>query len=283
MGIDNIAFYGDVVGFGHKTGIDLPHEAEGVVPSSKWKLRNFRQKWYAGETISVSIGQGALTVTPLQLARAYSGIALGGFWHHPHLVQDAGHTETPTSWALSPDNVREVIDGMYGVVNEGGTGVRARLPGVEVCGKTGTAQLASNEFLKGSAAGRDMKDNAWFIGFAPRQSPEILVVTLFEGGEHGQMAAALVRDVMKAYFDKKTRLAAELKLRQGANAGFASLANLGLPAPPSATQAPSTRTPSAPEPVEFSTELDESTPPPPTPEPPRRSGARPGGQENQPQ
>ena len=72
---------------GQKTGIDLPHEAEGIVPSSEWKIRNFRQKWYSGETISVAIGQGALTVTPIQLARAIGGIAMGGVWYKPHLVK----------------------------------------------------------------------------------------------------------------------------------------------------------------------------------------------------
>jgi penicillin-binding protein 2 len=94
---------------------------------------------------------------------------------------------------------------MYGVVNEGGTGGRARLVGLDVCGKTGTAQLASNEVLKGTALGRTLKDNAWFVGFAPRQAPEIVVVALFEAGEHGQYAAPIVRDVLKAYFDKKAR------------------------------------------------------------------------------
>jgi cell division protein FtsI/penicillin-binding protein 2 len=95
---------------------------------------------------------------------------------------------------------------MYGVVNEGGTGVRARIPGVNVCGKTGTAQLASNAVLKGTKIGQTMKDNAWFVGFAPMESPEIVVAALFEGGEHGQLAAPIVRDVLKAYFDKKIRL-----------------------------------------------------------------------------
>ena len=98
------------------------------------------------------------------------------------------------------------MDGMYGVVNEGGTGLRAALPHIEVCGKTGTAQLASNDFLKGGGAGKDMKDNAWFVGFAPRDNPEIVAVALFEHGGHGQFAAAIVRDVIKAYFDKKERV-----------------------------------------------------------------------------
>ena len=87
LGIDRIAQYAEMVGFGQKTGIDLPHEAEGVVPSSKWKIRNFREKWYPGETISVSIGQGATTVTPIQLAVAMGGIAVGGMWFPPHLIE----------------------------------------------------------------------------------------------------------------------------------------------------------------------------------------------------
>jgi penicillin-binding protein 2 len=175
------------------------------VPSTKWKARLFRQKWYAGETISVAIGQGATTVTPLQLATAIGGLATGGVWMRPHLLKD-GRTDILRKADLNIDNVNKVVYGMYAVVNEGGTGVRARIPGIDVCGKTGSAQLASNEVLKGSALGRSMKDNAWFVGFAPRQAPEIVVVALFESGEHGMLAAPIVRDVMKAYFDKKARV-----------------------------------------------------------------------------
>ncbi len=106
------------------------------------------------------------------------------------------------------ENIRKVISGMYGVVNEGGTGVRAKLPGIDVCGKTGSAQLVSNGAIKaGFKVAEDMKDNAWFVGFAPRDNPEIVVAALFENGEHGQLAAPIVRDVLKAYFDKKARLA----------------------------------------------------------------------------
>jgi penicillin-binding protein 2 len=206
LGIDRIAQYAEMVGFGKKTGIDLPHEAEGVVPSSKWKIRNFREKWYPGETISVSIGQGATTVTPIQLAVAMGGIAVGGMWFPPHLIKDAPRLLPTRRAEINLENVQKVVSGMCGVVNEGGTGVRARLPGIEVCGKTGTAQLASNELLKGTAYGAAHKDNAWFVGFAPREAPEIVVAALFEGGEHGQLAAPIVRDVMKAYFDKKARL-----------------------------------------------------------------------------
>ena len=205
MGIDTIAKYSELAGLGSKTGIDLPSEAEGVVPSSKWKMRNFREKWYAGETISVSIGQGALTVTPLQLAHAIGGIATGGIWTKPHLVIDEAPKDAARKANVQIDNVLKVIDGMHAVVNGGGTGARAKLPGLEVCGKTGTAQLASNDVLKGTAVGRSMKDNAWFVGFAPQDSAEIVVVALFEGGEHGNLAAPIVRDVIKAYFDKRVR------------------------------------------------------------------------------
>ncbi len=208
IGIDKIAEYASLAGLGKKTGIDLPHEAAGLVPSTEWKLRQFRQKWYAGETISVAIGQGALTVTPLQLAYAIGGLAMGGAWYPPHLRMDLPQADRPRTANLNPESVARVIDGMFGVVNEGGTGGRAQIPGVEVCGKTGTAQLASNEVLKNTKLGQTMKDNAWFVGFAPRQFPEIVVVALFEGGEHGPMAAPIVRDVIKAYFDKKSRVSA---------------------------------------------------------------------------
>lgn len=215
-GIDQIAHYAHEVGFGKKTGIDLPNEAEGVVPSAEWKMKNFRQKWYAGETISVSVGQGALTVTPLQLAYAMGGLALGGVWYRPHLVRDPNRNDPPRIAKIDPVNASKVVSGMYGVVNEGGTGVRARLPGISVCGKTGTAQLASNELLKATKLDQSMKDNAWFVGFAPCESPAIVVAALYENAEHGQFAAPIVRDVIKAYFDKKARttrsqMLAELK------------------------------------------------------------------------
>ena len=98
-----------------------------------------------------------------------------------------------------------VVDGLCGVVNDEGTGIRAQLPGIEVCGKTGTSQLASNAVLENTALGATLKDNAWFVGFAPRENPEIVVSVLFESGEHGNLAAPIARDVIKAYFDKKAR------------------------------------------------------------------------------
>jgi penicillin-binding protein 2 len=208
MDIDDIAHYAEMVGYGHKTGIDLPHEAEGVVPSRRWKIRNFREKWYPGENISVAIGQGATVITPLQLASAIGGIAIGGMWFQPHLIKDSVHVMPARRGDVNLENIQKVVSGMYGVVNEGGTGVRAHIPGIDVCGKTGSAQLVSNDAIRaGFKVATNMKDNAWFVGFAPCKAPEIVVATLFENGEHGQLAAPIVRDVLKAYFDKKARLA----------------------------------------------------------------------------
>jgi penicillin-binding protein 2 len=213
LGIDRLAEYADYAGFGHKTGIDLQNERESTMPSTKWKLHLTRQKWYAGETISVGIGQGAITVSPLQLAVAEGGLGNRGKWMQPHLLAGMAPKVLRTGH-FNPDNVEKVIEGMYAVVNEEhGTGRTAALPGIKVCGKTGTAQLASNKYLKGTAAGRAMKDNAWFIAYAPEEAPEIVVVALFENGEHGDRASWIVRDVMKAYFDKKERKAKGLELQ----------------------------------------------------------------------
>ncbi len=208
LGIDKMAEYAQMAGFGKKTGIDLPNEAEGLMPSSRWKLRTQREKWYAGETISVAIGQGAVTVTPIQLATAIGGLAMGGAWYRPHLVKDKADEEPVRRANWDPVNIAKVVSGMYGVVNEGGTGASAQVKGLEICGKTGTAQRMSLTLAKsGKIAAQEAKENGWFVGFAPRENPEIVVVALFESSGHGYSAAPIVRDVIKAYFDKKARLA----------------------------------------------------------------------------
>ena len=204
LGIDRIAHYGDIAGVGRKTGIDLPNETQGTMPSTKWKMRLARQKWYAGETISVAIGQGAVTVSPLQIVSALGGLGVGAKWYKPHLVRD----EAPIlerQGNFNEDNLRQVISGMYGVVNEGGTGRAAALPGIKVCGKTGTAQVAATERTKGAKMGTSLANNVWFVAFAPMDKPEIAVVALFENGVESSNAVPIVRDVLKAYFDKKAR------------------------------------------------------------------------------
>jgi penicillin-binding protein 2 len=163
-----------------------------------------RQKWYAGETISVAIGQGAVTVSPLQIAAAIGGLGAGGEWFKPHLVK----TEKPVLLrraSFDPENLQQVISGMYAVVNEGGTGRAGQLPNIKVCGKTGTAQVASSELTKGAKLKQALANNVWFVAFAPQASPEIVVAALYENGLESYNAVPIVRDVLKAYFDKKTR------------------------------------------------------------------------------
>ena len=214
VGIEKLYEYADMAGLGKKTGIDLPDEKPGLMPNSKWKIRTFRQKWMGGETINVGIGQGAVAVTPLQLASSIGGLAMGGVWHKPHLVKDS-KAGPPRISNWNPDNVERVVRGMYGVVNEGGTARSAALAGIELCGKTGTAQIVSNAFKeKYKQFADDFKDNGWFVGFAPRKNPEIVVVALIPGGEHGDRAAPIVRDVVKAYFDKKARQAAQRQVAE---------------------------------------------------------------------
>jgi penicillin-binding protein 2 len=213
LGIERIAYYARQFGLGQPTGIDLPGEEAGLIPSPEWKMRRFKQQWWAGETISVAIGQGAVQVTPLQLARTIAGLASGGNFPRPHLLKDNGNEtykqvgETADRFPLQESTVETVTMGMWGVVNENGTAAASRIQGVEFCGKTGTAQLISQEGRK-KAQGRTQRNlvhNAWFIGYAPRRNPEIVVSVLVEHGEHGSMAGTLARDVIRSYYDKKAR------------------------------------------------------------------------------
>ncbi len=144
LGIDRISYYAANLGLGRKTGIDLPGEEPGLVPSEQWKQRVFHQKWYPGETISVSIGQGATVATPMQLAYTIGGIVLGGKFHQPHLLT-SGTPSPEVDFPMSDSTVETLTQAMWGVVNEGGTAGASKLADVEFCGKTGTAQVISLE------------------------------------------------------------------------------------------------------------------------------------------
>ena len=215
LGIDRIAKYATVFGLGQKTGIDLPQEVTGVMPSEEWKIRNFKQKWYAGETISVGIGQGAVAVTPIQMARALGGIASGGLLVRPHVtnpsdlpsgIVPASNLPERTQVPIDPKSWEIITDAMAGVVNPGGTAPSAHLQGIDFAGKTGSAQTISNALkAKLGAAGKNFKDNGWFVGVEPRRNPEIVVCTLLEEGEHGYLAARTAAAVIKAYVDKQRR------------------------------------------------------------------------------
>ncbi len=203
LGIDRISNYATSLGLGHRTGIDLPGEESGLVPSEEWTQRVFHRRWYPGETISVAVGQGALVTTPVQLARTIAGIAMGGIFVQPHLLKNFSNPHVER-FPLAEDTVEKVTQAMFGVVNEGGTAAAARLQNVELCGKTGSAQVISAEGLQRSGMGKQhFKENAWFVGYAPRRNPEIVVTVLVEGGEHGASVAPLARDIVKAYYDKK--------------------------------------------------------------------------------
>ena len=177
------------------------------MPSEQWVERVFHRKWYAGETISVSTGQGAVTTTPLQLARLIGGIASGGVFKQPHLMKDAQNVGDERV-AISESTVEKVTDAMYGVVNEsGGTGTQLKLAGVELSGKSGTAQVIGYNTRNRLGKQKKFEDNAWFVGYAPKRNPEIVVAVLVqESGQHGGEAAGPVaRDIVKAYYDKKNR------------------------------------------------------------------------------
>jgi penicillin-binding protein 2 len=197
LGIDRISYYATKLGLGRKTGVDLPGEDTGLVPSEEWKERVFHQKWYPGETISISIGQGATMVTPMQLAYTVGGVVMGGVFRQPHLLmsdQPAPEVDFP----ISEPTVDFLTQALWGVVNEDGTAHASALPGIEFCGKTGTSQTASLDSKQRS------RSNAWFVGFAPRRNPEIVVAVLVqESGYGATFAAPIARDIVKAYYDKK--------------------------------------------------------------------------------
>jgi penicillin-binding protein 2 len=209
LGIDRIAYYADALGMGHRTGVDLPSEETGLMPSEAWKERVFHQRWFPGETISVAVGQGAVTATPIQLARIISGVAMGGVFMQPHLLKNFTNPQQ-TRFPISEDSVEKITQGMFGVVNEGGTAAGARLQNIEFCGKSGSAQVIGYDTRDRLGQKRRFKDNAWFVGYAPRRNPEIVVAVLVQGGEHGgAVAGPIARDVVKAYYDKKNRRAQE--------------------------------------------------------------------------
>ena len=215
LGIERIAKYATAFGLGQKTGIDLPNEVSGVMPSEEWKIKNFKQKWFAGETISVGIGQGAVALTPVQLLRAISAISMGGRMVVPHVVDPKGlpsgyvetsHVTETTNVPIDPNGWTFITDAMSRVLLPEGTAPSAHIPGIDIAGKTGSAQivsLATRAKFKNSEA---LNQNGWFVGFTPRRNPDIVICVLFEGGEHGKLAARLATQVLKAYVDKQKRI-----------------------------------------------------------------------------
>jgi penicillin-binding protein 2 len=218
LGIDQIAFFSRGFGLGALTKIPLRGEQPGLIPTAAWKERRFREKWMEGETVSASIGQGFNLVTPLQLAVSYAAIGNGGFVMAPRLVlrapdENGEMVEGPPPQRLgtvpvAARHLARVASGLEAVVGgPGGTGGRARVPGIRVAGKTGTAQVVSLQHTDGIDE-QDLdiryRDHAWFGSFAPAENAEIAVAVLVEHGGHGGSAAApLAQKVLAKYFEKK--------------------------------------------------------------------------------
>ncbi|MDR3154198.1 MAG: penicillin-binding protein 2 [Deltaproteobacteria bacterium] len=218
LGVDRMARrIRQYFGLGRPLGADLSAERGGLVPDQDWKLRRFKAPWNAGETLPVSIGQGYMLTTPLQVAQYTAVAANGGTLMRPHLVREVTDVdgrlvrrvepEVINRIDLRPDYVQRVRKGLEAVVNEpGGTGRRAGLPGVKVSGKTGTAQVVSLKRYQGyTRGGRPYRyqDHAWYTAYAPSENPEVVVTVLLEhSGGGGSNAGPVAGKVLAAYFDK---------------------------------------------------------------------------------
>jgi penicillin-binding protein 2 len=211
LGIDRIAEISKGLGLGELTGVDLAYEKSGNVPSEEWARTKRGARWYPSETISVAIGQGPVLVTPIQVARALSGLVEGGRLPTPHLFyasQDPAtgeklryKSEAKQGLALEADKAAIVTNGMWAVMNEpGGTGYAQRVPGLNTAGKTGTVQVVGRETSEGLPKSKRIGDHAWFAGFAPVEDPQIVVVVFVENGGHGGSVAA---PLAKAIFEKR--------------------------------------------------------------------------------
>src|ERR1035437_5048805 len=214
LGIDTIAKYATALGLASRTGIDLPNEMSGIMPSTQWEMKNFHQRYYPGNTISVGIGQGETQVTPLQLARAVGGIASGGHFVRPHVVmpeqnisadfrqaiQDSFPGSGDKNFPLNQDTWTIITDGMAAATTNG-TAAASHIEGIDFAGKTGTAQVVGggDTHTKGGAK----TPNSWFVGMVPRRNPEIVIAVLQEHGDWGSNSAHIAAQIVTTYVNKK--------------------------------------------------------------------------------
>jgi len=218
VGIDNLAHYAYLFGLGKLTGIPLEGEKAGIIPSTRWKKSRYGIPWYAGETISTSIGQGYILVTPLQMAQFISALVNGGMIFQPQLVL---RVEDPygkivkeyrpkmlRKISISQENLEIIKKALIGVVNDPkGTGKKAKIEGITVGGKTGTVQVAKIKDHYSNSMDLELpyelRDHAWFVGFAPAEDPQIVLVVFVEhGGSGGTVAAPIAGQILKKYFQK---------------------------------------------------------------------------------
>jgi len=213
LDVDVIARYAGYLGLGDSTSIDLPNENEGLIPTGAWKLKTLGQKWFPGETISVAIGGGMLKVTPIQALQMISTVALRGERRRLHLLKQIEDNGTVVKTFLQDKDLKPVpidkknfeivIEGLYKVVNDDGTGRAARVPGLDICGKTGTQQVISKENpnYHQLVKQKQFKPHSWFVSFAPKDNPEIAMVIFVEnGGDAGAVAAPMAAKIYKKIF-----------------------------------------------------------------------------------
>lgn len=203
--IQRLAAYARKFGLGTASGVDLPSEAPGLIPDPAWKERFFKAPWYQGETISVSIGQGQVLATPLQMARMMAAIANGGRLVQPHIVRLISGKpvpyEPPRSMGFRPSTIAAIRQGLYMAVNSGGSGQRAQVTDLVVAGKTGSAQVVSSTRLTKDV--NAIQPHAWFAGFAPLDGPRIVLAVLVDhGGSGGASAAPVARAIFEKFFDR---------------------------------------------------------------------------------
>jgi penicillin-binding protein 2 len=205
LGVDRLAWYARAFGLGEPTGIDLPHEEGGLIPTARWKKKRTGISWQKGETLSIVIGQGFNLATPLQMAMVAAAVGNGGTRYRPRIVKTIRTADGQVVYKSSPEVVgrlpisattlQMVQEGLFKAVNEPhGTAYASRLDAVAMCGKTGTAQVVGRkeEDAEGEGESEPIKDHAWFVAYAPRENPVIAVAVLIEHGEHGSSAAAPV-------------------------------------------------------------------------------------------
>jgi penicillin-binding protein 2 len=227
IGIDRIAKWARAFGLGDKTGVALDDERNGLVPDSDWKRKRYRQPWYPGETVSIAIGQGYLTVTPLQMANMIATVANGGKLYRPRIVSKVESVDGATVREYGPEiihtidvkpaTLERVRNALADVVKvAGGTGGAARSSIVEIAGKTGTAQVVEMKggYVKTEQLAYFNRDHAWFVSYAPVQNPQIAVAVLLEHGGHGGDAAApMAKKVIEKFIEQQKKPAIEQQVR----------------------------------------------------------------------
>jgi len=227
LGIDRISKWAHAFGLGEKTGIALDDERSGTIPDTEWKRKRFRQPWYPGETVSVAIGQGYVTVTPLQLVNMMAAVANGGTLYRPRIVDKVESANTGVVREYGPEIIRKidvkpatlerVREALADVVSTPpGTGGAARSNIVQIAGKTGTAQVLEMKggYVKSEQLAYLNRDHAWFVSYAPADNPQIAVVVMVEHGGHGGSAAApAAKKVIEKFMELQNQPADQRQVR----------------------------------------------------------------------